>query len=361
MSLWFLILVISVLTVGWSYRHTQRRSQWQVLDHVAGTLEKGWVEGSLWGLAPLELRFRHPAAVFGTVRLEKLGGQVGTVFRLRFLHPFPTVRLQRETAPLVSKFLQLQDIELDAGSFDYAFRVVGWPVPAVRALLNPPVRRALLDTPHGLSKFRLSGTEFVIFTRTSIADPQTITAFIRNSLACYELCVHSHEAPWRKLASSVGFSFTHFSDVGCYRLDGVVGGAVLSATFDRGSAKGGHPSRVTITGSWKRKDERLDGLHLCHREMAETPDAGKAVQLNNPVLEQMIAVTGENQEDIRAFLGSEGVVEALLPLVHAHPGSIVQEKTMRVIVQGREIEEIEAVLEQAIRLSGMMHTWSVSL
>ncbi len=72
-------------------------------------------------------------------------------------------------------------------------------------------------------------------------------------------------------------------------------------------------------------------LSIVHGERAR----GARTDTHNPVLDHLLAVRCPDPEAARALVARPGVDEALLPVVHGHPGSALYDDRVRLVCEGK--------------------------
>lgn len=136
--------MIAIFAFGiWLQSNTIK--EWQVL---AAELKLKYVPAPLWGVGHIEGSYNGFNVLVD--HYKKGSGKnrrTYTKIITRFNKQLPSgLKIYQETAILsdIGKFFGGQDIEINAPKFDDTFIVKGEPEEAVRRLLTPPVRGALL-------------------------------------------------------------------------------------------------------------------------------------------------------------------------------------------------------------------------
>lgn len=136
---------------------------------------------------------------------------------------------------------------------------------------------------------------------------------------------------WNELAARMTL---HSAVIG--ELHGVLDGFPLDVVYRGGS---------TSLTCWVEGLPRH--LSIVHAGRAR----GVRMETRNPVLDHLLAVRCPDEDAARALLNRSGVDEALLPLVHGHPGSAVYDDRIRMVCKGKLRSELPAAVDCVLTLA----------
>jgi hypothetical protein len=215
------------------------------------------------------------------------------------------------------------DVQVGDPDFDRRWAIESGSTAGAWMALRPAVRRCVLGL--DLERLELRGRRLLLLPD----DGALSRPFVSKALALAELL---SVGAWDGLAESLGL--------------------VEEATGLLAGEVDGFPLRLEVLGRDRvevavRVRAGLHAVHADHAEALEVP----AVSLNNPVLAGLVALAGEPVQLERLDEGEPQLTEALLQVVHGHPGSRVDPQGVRLVAPTASPDQLGLLVEKALRLA----------
>ncbi len=234
-----------------------------------------------------------------------------------------------------------RDIEVGDRRFDDSFLVRAEEEGIARTVLVPKTRAALLRllwrADGGAIEVSVDddgkGTGSVLriqFDRW-ILGPEQLEGVIEEARAAASALLCGWDGPWTDAAERWGLGELRTDGRGLRSLVGVVGGLSVEAREIRDD--GETSTVVTVDAPVPQ------ALRVVHRDVAKR-QGWEALRdpLGNPVLDMLVAVRCSDPDEARALFADEELTARLLEVVHAHPGSQLNEQGVWLLVRGQPLE-----------------------
>ncbi len=337
------------LNRGW--RRRKDRAMQQLADELDGVL----LPGNLVGGKTLELRVAGLGKAW-LLHVSTGGASRDMVMRLQVTLPRVLPRLfllPRRGVQGLTVQAEAKPFELGDDAFGLRYRGYAPDGKEARALLGNAVRDAVLAV-DGLDRERWielqlephpeRATTLLLLGQSGwTLERQGMRAFIEAGIALARTLVSEWDRPWRVVAQRWGLESVSGLDHKLRGLDGTVSGLAVRVRERLEPAGPVGEIRVSVLGP--------PGLRVAHREHARREgwlDGSQPV--GNPVLDMTVAVQGHDPEQVRSLLADEDLTTALLEVVHAFPGSVLDEHGVRLVRPGLLDGDLEACVEAALRL-----------
>lgn len=236
--------------------------------------------------------------------------------------------------------LGLKDLQVGDERIDDALRITSSdPAAALAALRNPEVGTAFRSVLGDDLRVTLEGRELKIL-QVGVADREIGQRYDR-LLVLARAVDGALVAPWRRMAAAHGLSLK--ADDRRVRVDGEWAGMALTASAGRWSGGASRTSvRVRVPAELPRD------LWIVRRDEA-APEG--CLDLPDPVIGHLLCVRCPRPELVPALLDDDELRTLLLEVVHGHPGSVIQNDTVTLEIDGFATNGIEHEVDLAARLA----------
>jgi len=173
-------------------------------------------------------------------------------------------------------------------------------------------------------------------------DPATLHGFLGRIA---DLATHLNEAAWQTRLKEVGLEL---AVVGQPQLDGFVYG------IEVGVRQGASRRARSVSEAYNLVFARVigpKGLHIVH---ADDGPRGEGLAVGHPFAESLLSIQGEDEEGIQALFQEERFVDALLPIVHQHRGSVVTDHEIRCRVPVTSSQDLVEIVEAVVQLATLI-------
>ena len=354
----FVGIVFSII-IG--YPFVLKHKHFKLFAEVANELPDGEAIAGGWRDRP-KVIFRH-AHGQGVMTFDNSGGKNKTYWVNCTLHseqPMPNIQMRPEgffSELFVSMGFQ-KDIQVGDSAFDSQFIIRGSPEAAVkRLLMNTHVQGQLLNLDDSFRILKLGNRGFTVMrTRWFKRAPETVE-YVRRCMECYESLVSAQHEPYEAVARSKGLQLIRLSEPNGYRFRGEIGACSIDARYS--TSDGGLALTIdfsvhdeSVTDEFEFDDEFESTTHqlaISHKDHDEQHRGLQSVDLKNPVLDHMIKVsTNHDPQGLSRLLNEPGIAEAILPIVHAHPGSRITANQIVLLGKGLDAEKVGESIDEMV-------------
>ncbi len=301
------------------------------------------------GIERFELRY---------VQLPNVGDPQRMRLQITLRRLLPTLSLSPQGAVAeIGVALGRQDIECGDPDLDRRF-IIASPEPEVAVeLFGAAVVRAVFglsrgqpgtivwievepDPPSGMSTV-------VVHCSGWLGEHQPVRDLVSAGLELGRALVRAWDKPWLDVAHGRGLAVGKLAQRGASSLVGVLGEIPIEARVRRRPA-----GWRTEVSAWV---DSLPGLRVVHRDTARDEGWDEEREgLGNPVLDMLVAARADDADALRALLGGDRIIDALLPVVHGRPGSSLQHDSVRLVVPGRLTDGLDEAIDDVVALATLV-------
>ncbi len=256
----------------------------------------------------------------------------------------PLIELHVRPESIVDTFLNLfsqKDIQVGEPALDSAYLIVGPDEQKIRQILShPTVSRILLVAVADGREVEITSKTVRIHAKGTHLE-QTERR-LDEAVALVRAMAFAQSGPWAEFAAKHRLRID--------KKTGVVTGKICGIPLKIDEY------RPTYFGAtYTRIEAHLErplpkGTHIVHTDLG----SGPSEILGDPILDSMVHVATSDIETLRARVVSDDARGALLEIVHGHPTSHVESRTVVALHEGMLLEldgPVEAVVELACSLA----------
>ena len=349
------VVIPGIVWISIKQTHDARNKRTHSLHSIAGELNDARVSPPSFTTEPsLQYRFLDDLASF----TFKTSGGKNPVrwnhFNVRHQRSVPKIHLTKQGNLMseVATALGMQDILIGSTAFDQDFRIRGGPESKVRQVLTKDVQAQVNALGPRFIEVYLSTAEFTVKVRDWFESGDQVSDYIQSCQRLYLTLMDNNISPLSKVAEDRGLELQPIHDPVAHRFSGTLRGVQITAQLDSDETLN---VRARWQGPARQGQSRLSGLQIIHRDSASHAQKEQGIDLNNPVLDHMVCVLCDDPRAARDALNQPGLADVVLPVVHGHPGSVIDATHVHLLgtrISGEQVgEAIDLVVAAVSGLS----------
>ena len=316
--------------------------------------------GRVWQGRPTEMQGLDLVCDVGPLKVRFVstdGDDSGsrTDFSVETPRPLPALVLSPQGER--SRWLEVaagQDVQVGDRGFDDAFLVRAEDPTVARVSLAPEARQILLRLLGRAAAGELQlhvggrrtggGSSVRLRVEGWIFETPALEAFILDTGGLAAALVDAWDGPWLALARRLELGELEVGDSGQRCLAGELDGLTvrIREIVERGEVS----TEIRVRGPAPRQ------LRVVHRDVARLEGWESARDLlGNPVLDMLVSARCSDLERVRTLFSDDELTACLLEVVHAHPGSELTERGVRLRIDEQPAVGPGAALELALSLA----------
>jgi len=341
-----LTAIAVLLPIGWAHTKGKRQQREARMVGVAGRIN-GEVQTETWRkFAAVQFNHKDKPA---KLQFAAEGGESPTHYTdLTFFgdpRPFKMRLRPEDVLTGVGTALGMQDITVNDPRFDPKFVIRGAPVPFVIETLSPTVRADIIELYTANQNIDItlhSDGKITIRKLGWFRSVGELDEYVRLGKKLVNNLAKAHGRHWRAIAEARGLTMGQHAPTGYQPIVGTIGDVAVQTLLNR-------ENQTIITA----RIPRILDITAIHKDHAK--ELAPLVPTGNPVLDMSVRVAGQNATAIQALLANPDVVDALLPVVHAYPGSMLRPDGVRLMASGCRLTDVGDLIDKAVHLAQTVH------